>query len=320
MAENALPGVMQLTPFNPLFKENPHAILDPLRAQCPVHRDTAAGIFILTRHRDVRAILSDTTMWRGAERAEEAAVFTRRALAGPPEGRDIDPERPRNSILTMDEPDHMRVREPFAKALYKRVAKSKTLVQSVVDEWLDRIGDAKTFDAMAEFAVRVPIDVIARILGVDDSRLSEFREWSEGIALGFNPVRTPDETKRMVASSNALTRYMKSLMAERAAEPRDDLVSDMLAQKASGVPISDGEICVNLEALLIGGNLTTTDLIGNALWLLLTHPAELAKLRADPTLIGSAVAYRSQSIQAGIMTIGQEDSSGREIRNSASAA
>jgi len=142
---------------------------------------------------------------------------------------------------------------------------------------------------MAEFAVRVPIDVIARILGVDDSRLTEFREWSEGIALGFNPLRTPEETRRMVEAANALTRYMKALMAERSAAPRDDLVSDMLALKADGVPISDGEICVNLEALLIGGNLTTTDLIGNAIWLLLTHPVELAKLAADPSLIGSAV-------------------------------
>jgi cytochrome P450 len=289
VAEDELPGVIQLTPLNPTFKEDPHAILDPLRAQCPVYRDVAAGVFILTAHRDVRGVLSDTTMWRGADRAEEAAVFTRRALSAPPEGREIDPGRPRNSILTMDEPDHMRVREPFAKALYRRVAKSKALVQAVVDEWLNRIGDAKQFDAIAEFAVRVPIDVIARILGVDDSRLTEFRDWSEGIALGFNPFRTPEETTRMVDAANALTRYMKSLMAERSAALRDDLVSDMLALKAGGVPISDGEICVNLEALLIGGNLTTTDLIGNAIWLLLTHPVELAKLRADTSLIGSAV-------------------------------
>jgi hypothetical protein len=280
---------MQLTPFNPSFNENPHALLDPLRERCPVHRDPAAGVFILTRHRDVRGTLSDTTMWRGAERAEEAAVFTRRALSGPPEGLEIDPQRPRSSILTMDEPDHMRVREPFAKALYKRVAKSKPMVQAVVDEWLDRIGNAKRFDAMAEFAARVPIDVIARILGVDDSRLTEFRAWSEGIALGFNPLRTPEQTKRMVTAADALSRYMKALMAERAQAPRDDLVSDMMDLKAQGAPISDGEICVNLEALLIGGNLTTTDLIGNGIWLFLTHPAELAKLVADPSLIGNAV-------------------------------
>jgi cytochrome P450 len=280
---------MQLTPLNPEFKENPHAVLDPLRAQCPVHRDTAAGVFILTRHSDVRGILSDTTMWRGAARAEEAAVLTRLALANPPEGLDKDPERPRDSILTMDEPEHMRVREPFTKALYKRVARSRDLVQTVVDEWLDKIGEAKAFDAIADFSVRVPIDVIARILGVDDSRLEEFRDWSEGIALGFNPFRTPEETKRNVDSSNQLARYMKSLMAERRTAPRDDLVSDMLALKAEGAPITDGEICLNLEALLIGGNLTTTDLIGNGIWLLLTHPGELAKLKADPSLIGSAV-------------------------------
>ena len=63
-----LPGILALTPLNPDFNENPHALLDPLRAQCPVHRDQAAGVFILTRHADVRSTLSDTSMWRGPAR------------------------------------------------------------------------------------------------------------------------------------------------------------------------------------------------------------------------------------------------------------
>jgi hypothetical protein len=82
---------------------------------------------------------------------------------------------------------------------------------------------------------------------------------------------------------------MRGLMHGRASEPRDDLVSDMMKLKADGAPLSEGEISTNLQGLLIGGNLTTTDLIGNAIWLLLRHPQELAKLKADPSLINSCV-------------------------------
>jgi hypothetical protein len=158
-----------------------------------------------------------------------------------------------------------------------------------VDEWLDRIGDAKSFDVISDFAVRVPIDVIARILGVDDTRLEEFREWSEGTILGLNPFRNEEQTKFFVRSANALSTYMRALMHERAARPQDDLVSDMMALKAEGAPLTEGEISINLQGLLIGGNLTTTDLIGNAIYLLLKHPEQLAKLKAEPSLINSTV-------------------------------
>jgi cytochrome P450 len=289
VAETKLPGILELTPMNPAFNENPHALLDPLRTESPVHRDTMAGVFVLTRHADVRSTLSDTTMWRGPTRAEEAAVFTRGQLDRREDGVTVPQDEFNANILMMDEPDHMRIREPFAKALYKRVAKSKVLVQRVVDEWLDAIGDAKEFDAMAEFAVRVPIDVIARILGVDEARLTEFRDWSEGAILSLNPFRSAEDSKRMVTAVNALSAYMRALMAERAKAPRDDLISDMMTLKAQGTALSEGEISNNLQGLLIGGNLTTTDLIGNGIWLLLTHRDQLERLKADPALINSAV-------------------------------
>jgi cytochrome P450 len=290
MSDVKLPGILELTPLNPAFNDDPHALLDPLRSACPVHRDAMAGVFILSKHADVRGTLSDISMLRAPENAEDAAVMTRRGIgAAPPPGLEIAPDQPRHSILTMDEPEHMRVREPLAKALYKRVAKSRPLVQRVVDEWLDRIPATGTFDVMADFAIRVPIDVIARLLGVDETRLTEFRDWSEGAILGFHPFPTPQQVERVVASNNALNRYMRGLMAERAAAPRDDLVSDMMALKKEGADLTEGEICTNLLALLIGGNLTTTDLIGNAIWLLLTHPGELAKLKAEPALIATAV-------------------------------
>jgi cytochrome P450 len=289
MSDSPLPGVFQLTPLNPEFNDDPHKLLDRLRSQCPVHRDTQAGTFILTRHADVRGMLGDTTMWRGPERAEEAALIQRALVEQRIEGMRMSEEEMRSGILLMDEPDHMRIRGPFAKALYKRVAKCKPLVQQVVDHWLAPLKARAAFDVMETFALRVPIDVIARILGVDENRLGEFRDWSEGAILGLNPFRSPEETQRFVTCSNAMSAYMGELMARRRAEPRDDLVSDMMQLQAEGAPLKDGEISNNLQGLLIGGNLTTTDLIGNAIWLFLTHPGELAKLKAEPSLINGAV-------------------------------
>jgi cytochrome P450 len=286
MADDAAPGILQLTPLNPAFREDPHALLDGLRAHCPVMRDDMAGSFFLTRYEDVRAVLTDLTLWRDPHRAEAAAVLTRRL---------VDESGPRSpgdggmSILLMDDPDHARIRAPLTQALYRRVAKSRAEVEAVVDETLGRIGDAPAFDLMAQFALPIPIDVIARILGVDNERLGEFRDWSEGVIQSLNPLRTPEQTQHLMRAGEALGAYMASLLAARRKAPRDDLFSDMAQLQADGAPLTDAEILTNLSALLVAGNLTTTDLIGNAVRIFLTHPEELAKLRADPGLVGAAV-------------------------------
>ena len=289
MSNEPLPTIIELTPINPQFSADPHVLLDRLRSECPVFRDKDAGAFLLTRYADVRAIVSDTTLWRDPEVAEEAAVMQKALTDRPVEGLTIPQDEYRVGILLLDDPDHARIRNPFVKALYRRVAKSKPLVQQVVDEWLDRLKGKARIDAMNDFALRVPIDVIARILGVDDARLAEFREWSEGVILSLNPFRDEEQSRTFVAAANALSAYMRELMQQRRAEPRDDLVSDMIALAAAGEPLSDGEISANLQGLLVGGNLTTTDLIGNAIWLFLKNPGELAKLKADPALIVPAV-------------------------------
>jgi len=290
-AQEPLPGMFQITPLNPAFNDDPHKILGRLRNECPVHRDAATNTWIVSKHADVRGTLNDRTMWRHPKNAEEGSL-ARRGLDGPrPEGLPPrDPDSADTSILMLDDPDHARIREPLAKALYKRVAKCRPLVQKIVDEKLDAIGGARTFDAMAEFALLVPIDAIARILGVDNARLKEFRAWSEDVILSLNPFCTPEETQRFVKAANALSDYMHDMMARRRKAPEDDLVSDMVALQAEGAArVTDNELATNLQALLVGGNLTTTDLIGNALWLFLTHPDQLARLKAEPALINSAV-------------------------------
>ncbi len=285
MTQTPLPSILQLTPLNPSYRADPHVALDDLRARCPVYRDETAGSFILTRYEDVRAMVSDRTLWRDPIHAEPAARISR-GLDAIPEGV---PRSEAASILTLDDPDHARIRQPLTQAFYARVAKFRPEVERIVDEALDRIDSAKPFDLMDTFCVPVPIDAIASILGVDHARLAEFRDWSEGLIQGLNPFRTPEQTTHMERSSEALIDYFVRTIAERRAEPRDDLISDMTRLQGEGVPINDVELRINLTALLVGGNLTTTDLIGNGVRLLLLNPDELAKLKADPGLIAQVV-------------------------------
>jgi len=289
MDKARIQSLFDMTPLNPAFNRHPYEMLAELRESRPVFRDARAGTFVLSRYADVRAVLSDNTMWRHPSHAEEDAMVHRALLVRPPSEDPVLDEERVSTILYLEEPDHSRVRVPLAKALYKRVAKSRPLVQLIVDEWLDRIGGRSPFDAVNEFALKVPVDVIARIIGVDNSLLDDFRDWSESLILSFNPLRSPEETARMKRGGANLSRCMHALIKARRAAPQDDLVSDLVAAQAEGAQVSDIELSSNLQALMVGGNLTTTDLIGNAIWLFLTHPEELAKLKADHGLINSAV-------------------------------
>jgi cytochrome P450 len=293
MADDATPRaphVLELTPLNPEFRADPYGMLARLRAQHPVMRDELAGVFFVSRYEDVRGIVTDLSLWRHPEKAEEAAVLTRRILQQEPGAPERDPERDGvGSILLLDDPDHARIRGPLAQALYKRVAKCRPLVEEIVKEALAKVEGEETFDLMKAVSLPIPIDVIARILGVDHTRLAEFRDWSEGLIQSLNPLRTPEQTEHMARSSEALWAFMTNMLALRRATPEDDLVTDMVQLQAAGADIGDPDLITNLTSLLVGGNLTTTDLIGNGVRQFLLNPAELEKLKADPSLIGAAV-------------------------------
>jgi hypothetical protein len=287
MADDApLPGLFQLTPLNQTYQNDPHVVLDDLRARCPVHRDDVAGSFILTRYADVRPLVSDRTLWRDPIHAEEAATMSRRFA---PEAVADLPRGETTSILMLDDPDHARIRQPLAQALYARVAKFKPEVERIVDAALDAIDASQPFDLMTRFCIPIPIDVIASILGVDRERLGEFRRWSEAVIQGLNPFINEEQRQVMEQANTELFDYFKQTFEARRAEPRDDLFSDMTRLQAEGAPLSDLELQINLAALLIGGNLTTTDLIGNGVRLLLLNPGELAKLRDDPSIVKDVV-------------------------------
>jgi hypothetical protein len=283
--ENAPPGaptsILEISAFDPEARENPHPRMRALREEGRVLRDETVKAWLLSHYDDIRTTVNDGTFVRHPSKAEEGSIT--RMLVDPD-----DPEE-RTSILFMDDPDHARNRRPLMQAFYQRIKKMEAEIVALIDGVIDAAPDSGRFDLMEHIAVPVPILVIAHILGVDESRLEEFREWSEGLILGLNPMRTPEQTAYMEASRDKLDRYFTELMDARRKDPRSDLISDMVQAQAAGGDFADDELRINLQALLVGGNLTTTDLIGNGVWLFLTHPEQLAAFKADPKLDVPAV-------------------------------
>ena len=288
MADDPPPPMLQLTPLNPEFRDDPHAIYRRIREAFPVYLDEMAGSHVITRYKLARETLNDRTMLRGPDKVDPPGPFTQRLVENFVEDPDTGEVRS-YSILLMDEPHHSRVRTPIAKALYARAAKCKPLVDEIIDEKLDAVEPRGGFDLLNDFSIPLPIDVIGAILGVDIERRGEFREWSEGVIQVLNPFRTPEQTASLERSGEAIQSYFNSQIADRRANPRDDLISDVVQLQADGAQLKDEEIISNLVGLLVGGNLTTSDLIGNGVYALLTHPAELAKLKADPGIVNQIV-------------------------------
>lgn len=296
MSDEPLPTVFKTTAQDPVARANPHPRLDRLRRECPVLYDGQLGGFFLTRHEDVRAVLSDRSMLRDPERAvAEARAVKLQRRPPPPESRDFG--QPPAAMLFLDDPDHARIREPFALAFNKRVSQSGPVIQGIVDATLDEIASLPDFDVVTDFAQKIPIRVVSRLIGIPDMSSAEFQKWSEGAALALHPMRSRVATSTMIAAQNALHDFFHGLITERRLQPEDDLVSDLVAAQKDGAAISDHEIQSNLRLLLVAGNLTTSDLIGSAVWLLLTNPLQLNQLRRKPVLIAAVVeeALRMES-------------------------
>ena len=282
------PPILQLTPLNPEFRDDPHKLYRRLREGHIVYRDDMAGSYVVTRFKQAREILNDRAMLRGPDKVDPPGPFNLRLM----ESFDTDPETGEKrsySILLMDEPHHSRVRPPIAKALYARAAKCKPLVDEIIDEKLGAVESKGGFDVLSDFAIPLPIDVIGALLGVDTERRAEFRAWSEDVIQVLNPFRTSAQTERLERSGETIRSYFESLIAARRKAPQDDLITDVVQLQAEGAQLKDQEIVSNLIGLLVGGNLTTSDLIGNGVYALLTHPAELAKLKADPGIVSQVV-------------------------------
>ncbi|MEC7289367.1 MAG: cytochrome P450 [Pseudomonadota bacterium] len=286
MAEDIPRSIADVSAFDPEARLDPHPKLKRLRDACPVLYDEAGKTWFLTRYEDVRGVIHDKSIARHPKLAEAGSFVA----SFDSSNLEIDGQEPRaDTILSLDDPDHTRIRIPFTEAFYPRVKGLTAEIEAMVDAEIAALPARGQFDLVEDIALGLPIKVIAKIIGVDESMLDQFRAWSEAIVYSLDPLRTPEQTEQMIQAGLEINAYFLNLMAQRRTDPRDDLTTDMVRKQADGAELSDAEIAANLELLLSAGNLTTTDMIGVGTWLFLNHPSEIAKLNDDPALAGLAV-------------------------------
>lgn len=270
--------------FNPLGDPqlDPYPYLDEIRERDPVHWSYVLRGWLLSRHADVLEFLRDP-----ATSKEMRNVRRRSPMADPRFERGPDDTA---SMLVLDPPDHTRLRSLVSQAFTPRaVARLQPRIEAIANELLDALEDAHEFDLMRSFANQLPVIVIAELLGVPPEDRVRFKRWSDGVAEGLSYDPTGERFRRMAVHLQALTDYFAEVVAERRREPREDLISALIAAEEHGSKLTEDEIYSTLRLLLVAGNETTTNLIGNGMLALLRHPAELEKLRADPSLMPRAI-------------------------------
>lgn len=284
-ASDGLPKGMQLTPFDAHFRDHPYDVLKSVRERAPVMHDDQFNRWYLTRFDDVRQILRDKDMSADPRKANPNSFVAKIAALG----GTLNSSAPQ-SMLFMDDPDHRRLRGLVNKAFtLKAVEALRPRVREIAAELLAKI-DTDEFDLMSSFAGVLPVIVIAEMLGIDPADRGSFRHWSEvSVAAFFNPFRTPQQGEAAAQAQLELDGYFRKMIEVRRAAPGADLISAMLNAEEEGSHMTDDEIVVQCNLLLIAGNVTTTDLIGNGVKALLDHPQELAKLRARPELLNNAI-------------------------------
>jgi cytochrome P450 len=270
--------------LRPEILADPYPFYHRLRSQAPVLWDS--GCWVLTRYADVLAALRDPRLSAARAGWEEADLPEEEREALVPLFRSLS-----QWMGFLDPPDHTRLRglahRPFAA---RAVESLRPQVQVMVDDALDTAREAGGMDVIADLAAPLPVSVIAGLLGLPPGDREQLKRWSDDLAAFVARFDYPPEKLRRLARSLAeLTTYLRGVVAQRRRRPGDDLISDLLAAGEDGELVTEDELLANCVLLLFAGHETTTDLIGNGLAALLRHPLETERLRADPSLIGSAV-------------------------------
>ncbi|QIN82320.1 cytochrome P450 [Rubrobacter tropicus] len=192
-------------------------------------------------------------------------------------------------VLMNDEPDHARLRKFLHRGFNAEAIRGlRGQIQQIADELLDRVRETGRLDDSADFAFLLPAYVLSDFLGFPEKDRDRVVQWSVDFIGFFNVVPITVETTRdMVRSATEMIGYTKELLAERREHPREDFLG--LLAGADPAEISEEEVVANAMLLLLAGHVAPRNLIGNAVYLLLTHPDQFAKLKEDPSLLDGAI-------------------------------
>ncbi len=264
--------------------QDPYPRYEQLRTEDPVHWNDGAQVWILTRYQDVLDAFRDP-------RLSSTGISAVMQKAGGREGvKDLE-RIFLDMMLFSDPPDHTRLRSLANKAFTPRVLeRMRSQIQDAVDHLLDDVQERGSMEVVSELAYPLPAMVINEILGVAEGDRETFKKMSNDIATFAGYIREAEENVGPVIQSMAnLKEFLRKTAALRRTEPKDDLLSALVAAEDQGDSFSEDELYSMCAMLIFAGHETTTNLIGNGILALLQYPSELELLQQDSTLLESAV-------------------------------
>jgi len=255
-------------PFDYAIHEDPYPVYARLRAEAPAYRNERRGLWALSRHGDVKAAFRDWTQYSNRHGVGlDRDAFTPQAEQAA-------------SFLAMDPPRHDRLRALVSKGFTpRRVAALEPRIRAIATAHLDAVAQRPRWDAIDDFAGKLPMDVVSEMLGIPAADREQLRAWADTVV--HREAGVEGRPAAATDASRSLMGYFARTIAQRRAQPGDDLTSALLVAEIDGDRLTDSELMGFLFLMIIAGSETTTKLIGNALYWLWRNPSERARLRED---------------------------------------
>ncbi len=268
------------------FLNDPYPTYRALREHDPVHR-MADGSYFLTRYDDLVEVYRDTATWSSDKKIQFRPNF----------GDSLLYEHHTTSLVFNDPPIHTRVRKLLAPSFAPRTLRAmQPRIEALVDRLLDHAAERGEIDLIADFAAAIPVQLIGDLLGIPQDERAPLRDWSLKILGALEPVLNKDQFEGGATAVADFKAYLLDLVARRqkeGAQSSGEILSTLIDASefsdSEGDRLSELELLHNCIFLLNAGHETTTNLIGNAVDLLLRHPDAMRDLAAHPDAIGTAV-------------------------------
>ena len=280
MSTKQRPALAELA--NPAILPDPYPVLAGLREASPF-ADFDGAFVVAARHADIAAVLRDPNASSERNRSRLPTATPRR-------------ENGRPSFLSLDPPDHTRLRRLAAKAFTpRRIALLEPRIRQITAELLAGAAAAGQLEVVSQLAYPLPVRIISELLGVPVEDHPRFAGWSARLAhslqpgFGLSPEEALIRAESAQAASDEFAEYFRGLIAARRARPAEDLLSAMVAAEDNGEMLTEDELIATCILLLVAGHETTVGLISNAILALLRHPGQLAQLAADPEMAAGAI-------------------------------
>ncbi len=286
--------MMEYDPLHPPDWQNPYPTYARLRDETPVHYAEQTGTYCISRYADVARVLRDPATFSsaaafeilmkdrmakvGVRNAFEMVRFLYRSRLNPLRLR----KNPPVSIITSDPPQHDSLRAIVNRGFTPRQVSSwEPRMREIVSGCLRKLHAGEPFDVVGDLAIPLPVSIIAELLGVGPERHADFKRWSDDIVAGSSGSQRTDTFGPFLRSMGELTAYMREVADERRKHPADDVIS-ALVDPRYGETLDAGMLAQFVIILLVAGNETTTNLIGNGAKALLDHPEQLERIQHEP--------------------------------------